>query len=64
MSFLLSIFNIFLNCNIKRGIIVKIGVESYRKRGIMTTKGTDHAMVGKCSVYAVGVYIILYIDMG
>ena len=71
MSFLLSIFNIFLNCNMKRGIIVKIGVEIGGKRtiiggrrGIIGTKSADRAPTDECSVDAVGMHIIIYMATG
>lgn len=61
MSFLLLIFNIFLNCNRKWGIIVKIGVVIGGKRtiiggrrGIIGTSSADRAPTEECSVDAVG----------
>lgn len=71
MSFLLSLFNIFLNCNRKRGIIVKIGVVIGGKRtiiggrrGIIGTSSADRAPTNECSVDAVGMHIIIYIATG
>ena len=67
MSFLLSLFNIFLICNRKRGIIVKIGAVIGGKRtifggrrGIIGTSGADRAPTDECSVDAVGMHIIIY----
>lgn len=67
MSFLLLIFNIFLNCNRKWGIIVKIGVVIGGKRtiiggrrGIIGTSSADRAPTDECSVDAVGMHIIIY----
>lgn len=71
MSFLLSLFNIFLNCNRKRGIIVKIGAVIGRKRtiiggrrGIIGTSGADRAPTEECSADAVGMHIMIYIATG
>ena len=71
MSFLLLIFNIFLNCNRKWGIIVKIWVVIGGKRtiiggrrGIIGTSNTDRAPTEECSVDAVGMHIIKYIATG
>ena len=71
MSFLLLIFNIFLNCNRKWGIIVKIGVVISGKRtiiggrrGIIGTSSTDRAPTDECSVDAVGMHIIIYMATG
>lgn len=71
MSFLLSLFNIFLNCNMKRGIIVKIGVVIGGKRtiiggrrGIFGTNSADTSPTEECSVYAVGMHIIIYMATG
>ena len=71
MSFLLSLFNIFLNCNRKRGIIVKIGVVIGGnrtiiggRRGIIGTSGADRAATDECSADAVGMHIIIYIATG
>lgn len=71
MSFLLSLFNIFLNCNMKRGIIVKIGVVIGGKRtiiggrrGIIGTSSADRAPTDECSVDAVGMRIIIYMATG
>ena len=50
MSFLLSLFNIFLNCN--------------RKRGIIGTSGADRAQTEECSADAVGMHIMIYIATG
>lgn len=67
MAFLLSLFNIFLNCNMKWGIIVKIGVVIGGKkriiggrRGIIGTNSADRAPANECSVDAVGMHIIIY----
>lgn len=67
MSFLLSLFNIFLNCNRKWGIIVKIGVVIGGKRtiiggrrGIIGTSSADRAQTDECSVDAVGMYIEMF----
>lgn len=71
MSFLLLIFNIFLNCNRKWGIIVKIGVVIGGKktiiggrRGIIGTSSADRAPTEECSVDAVGMHIIIYMATG
>lgn len=71
MSFLLSLFNIFLNCNMKWGIIVKIWVVIGGKkriiggrRGIIGTNSADRAPTDECSVDAVGMHIIIYIATG
>lgn len=71
MSFLLSLFNIFLNCNRKRGIIVKIGMVIGGNRtiiggrgGIIGTSGADRAPTDECSADAVGMHIIIYIATG
>lgn len=71
MSFLLLIFNIFLNCNRKWGIIVKIEVVMGGKRtiiggrrGIIGTNSTDRAPTEECSVDAVGMHIIIYMATG
>ena len=71
MSFLLLIFNIFLNCNRKWGIIVKIGVIIGGKRtiiggrrGIIGTSSADRAPTEECSVDAVGMHIITYMTTG
>ena len=71
MSFLLSLFNIFLNCNRKWGIIVKIGVVIGGKRtiiggrrGIIGTSRADRAPTDECSVDAVGMHIIIYMATG
>ena len=71
MSFLLSLFNIFLNCNMKRGIIVKIGVVIGGKRtiiggrrGIIGTSSADRAPTDECSVDAVGMHIIIFMATG
>lgn len=71
MSFLLLIFNIFLNCNRKWGIIVKIGVVIGGKetiiggrRGIIGTSSADRAPTYECSVDAVGMHIIIYMATG
>lgn len=71
MSFLLSLFNIFLNCNRKRGIIVKIGAVIGGKRtiiggrrGIIGTSGADRAQTEECSADAVGMHIMIYIATG
>lgn len=71
MSFLLSLFNIFLNCNRKRGIIVKIGavIGGNRtiiggRRGIIGTNSADRATTDECSADAVGMHIIIYIATG
>ena len=71
MAFLLSLFNIFLNCNRKWGIIVKIGVVIGGKkriiggrRGIIGTNSADTSPTEECSVYAVGMHIIIYIATG
>lgn len=71
MSFLLSLFNFFLNCNRKWGIIVKIGVVIGGKRtiiggrrGIIGTSSADRAPTDECSVDAVGMHIIIYIATG
>lgn len=71
MSFLLSLFNIFLNCNRKRGIIVKIGAVIGGKRtiiggrrGIIGTSRADRAPTDECSVDAVGMHIVICIAMG
>lgn len=71
MAFLLSLFNIFLNCNRKWGIIVKIGVVIGGKkriiggrRGIIGTSSADRAPTDECSVDAVGMHIIIYMVTG
>lgn len=71
MAFLLSLFNIFLNCNMKWGIIVKIGVVIGGKktiiggrRGIIGTNSADTSPTEECSVYAVGMHIIIYMATG
>ena len=71
MSFLLSLFNIFLNCNRKRGIIVKIWVVIGGKkriiggrRGIIGTNRADRAPTDECSVDAVGMHMIIYMATG
>lgn len=71
MSFLLLIFNIFLNCNRKWGIIVKIGAVIGRKRtiiggrrGIIGTSSADRAPTDKCSADAVGMHIVICIATG
>lgn len=71
MSFLLLIFNIFLNCNRKWGIIVKIGVVIGGKRtiiggrrGIIGTNRADRAQTDECSVDAVGMHISIYMVTG
>lgn len=71
MSFLLSLFNIFLNCNMKRGIIVKIGVVIGGektiiggRRGIIGTNSADTSPTDECSVDAVGMHIIIYMATG
>lgn len=71
MSFFLSLFNIFLNCNRKRGIIVKIGAVIGGKRtiiggrrGIIGTSGADWAPTDECSADAVGMHIIIYMATG
>lgn len=71
MSFLLSLFNIFLNCNRKWGIIVKIGVVIGGKktiiggrRGIIGTSSADRASTDECSADAVGMYIVIYMATG
>ena len=71
MSFFLSLFNIFLNCNRKWGIIVKIGVVIGGKRtiiggrrGIIGTSSADRAPTDECSVDAVGMHIIIYMATG
>ena len=71
MSFLLSLFNIFLNCNRKWGIIVKIGAVIGGKRtiiggrrGIIGTNSADWAPTDECSVDAVGMHMIIYIATG
>lgn len=64
MSFLLLIFNIFLNCNRKWGIIVKIGVVIGGRRGIIGTSSADRAPTDECSVDAVGMHIIIYMATG
>lgn len=71
MSFLLSLFNIFLNCNRKWGIIVKIGVVIGGKktiiggrRGIIGTSDADWAPTDKCSGDAVGMHMIIYMATG
>ena len=71
MSFLLSLFNIFLNCNRKRGIIVKIGAVIGGKRtiiggrrGIIGTSSADRAPTDKCSGDAVGMHMIIYMATG
>ena len=71
MSFLLSLFNIFLNCNRKRGIIVKIGAVIGGKRttiggrrGIIGTSSADRAPTDECSADAVGMHMIIYIATG
>lgn len=71
MSFLLLIFDIFLNCNRKWGIIVKIGVVIGGKRtiiggrrGIIGTSSADRAPTDKCSADAVGMNIVIYIATG
>lgn len=71
MSFLLSLFNIFLNCNRKRGIIVKNGAVIGGKRtiiggrrGIIGTNRADRAATDECSVDAVGMHIIIYMATG
>ena len=71
MSFLLSLFNIFLNCNRKRGIIVKIWVVIDGKRtiiggrrGIIGTSSADRAPTDECSVDAVGMHMIIYMATG
>ena len=71
MSFLLSLFNIFLNCNRKWGIIVKIGVVIGGKRtiiggrrGIIGTSRADRAPTDECSVDAVGMHIKIYMATG
>lgn len=71
MSFLLSLFNIFLNCNRKRGIIVKIGAVIGGKRtiiggrrGIIGTSSADRAPTDECSVDAVGMHMIIYMATG
>ena len=65
MSFLLLIFNIFLNCNRKWGIIVKIGVVIGGKRtiiggrrGLIGTSSADRAPTDECSVDAVGMGMV------
>ena len=71
MSFLLSLFNIFLNCNRKRGIIVKIEVVIDGKRtiiggrrGIIGTSSADRAPTDECSADAVGMHMIIYMATG
>lgn len=71
MSFLLSLFNIFLNCNRKWGIIVKIGAVIGGKRttiggrrGIIGTSSADRAPTDECSADAVGMHIIIYMATG
>lgn len=71
MSFLLSLFNIFLNCNRKWGIIVKIGMVIGGKRtiiggrrGIIGTSSADRAPTDECSADAVGMHIIIYMATG
>lgn len=71
MSFLLLIFNIFLNCNRKWGIIVKIRVVIGGKkriiggrRGIIGTNSADSAQTDECSVDAVGMHITIYMATG
>lgn len=71
MSFLLLIFNIFLNCNRKWGIIVKIGVVIGGKRtiiggrrGIIGTSSADWAPIDECSVDAVEMHIVIYMATG
>ena len=71
MSFFLLIFNIFLNCNRKWGIIVKIGVVIGGKRtiiggrrGIIGTNSADRTPTEECSVDAVGMHIIIYMATG
>ena len=71
MSFLLLIFNIFLNCNRKRGIIVKIGVVICGnrtiiggRRGIIGASGADRVPTDECSADAVGMHIVIYIATG
>ena len=71
MSFLLLIVNLFLICNRKWGIIVKIGVVIGRKktiiggrRGIIGTSSADRAPTEECSVDAVGMHIIIYMATG
>ena len=71
MSFLLSLLNIFFNCNRKWGIIVKIEVVMRGKRtiiggrrGIIGTSSTDRAPTEECSVDAVGMHIITYMTTG
>lgn len=71
MSFLLLIFNIFLNCNMKWGIIVKNGVVIGGKkriiggrRGMIGTSSAGRAPTDECRVYAVGMHIIIYIATG
>lgn len=71
MAFLLSLFNIFLNCNRKWGIIVKIRVVIGGKkriiggrRGIIGTSSADRAPTDECSVDAVGMHIIIFMATG
>ena len=71
MSFLLSLFNIFLNCNRKRGIIVKIGAVIGGNRtiiggrgGIIGTSGAERVPTDECSGDAVGMHIITYMATG